>query len=162
MSIWTGKSVQIDINNLNLTTYSEAPIFSTVKNPPAMQEMWVQSLGWLDPWRRKWQPTRLFLPGKSHGRRTLAATVHGVAKELDMSEQLNRSNEIVRIITKIFSLRSCMDGKMGEPERELGFRAGKITEMSIWHQMDVYSLAAGYMRFWGHSESGSDLGVNGM
>ena len=52
-------------------------------------------------------------------------------QELDMSEQLNLSNEIVRIITKIFSLRSCMDGKMGEPERELGFRAGKITEMSI-------------------------------
>ena len=102
-----------------------------IKNLPAMQEMWVQSLGWLDPWRRKWQPTRLFLPGKSHGRRTLAATVHEVAKELDMSEQLNRSNEIVRIITKIFSLRSCMDGRMGEPERELGFRAGKITEMSI-------------------------------
>ena len=23
-----------------------------VKNPPAMQETWVQSLGWEDPWRR--------------------------------------------------------------------------------------------------------------
>ena len=44
MSIWTGKSVQMDINNLNLTTYREAPIFSTVKNPPAMPETWVQSL----------------------------------------------------------------------------------------------------------------------
>ena len=22
----------------------------TVKNPPAMQETWVQSLGWKDPW----------------------------------------------------------------------------------------------------------------
>ena len=53
MSIWTGKSVQIDINNLNLTTYSEAPIFSTVKNPPAMQEMWVQSLVWKDRLEKK-------------------------------------------------------------------------------------------------------------
>ena len=24
------------------------------------------------PWRRKWQPTPLFLPGKSHGQRSLA------------------------------------------------------------------------------------------
>jgi len=24
-------------------------------------------LGWEDPWRRKWQPTSVFLPGESHG-----------------------------------------------------------------------------------------------
>ena len=27
------------------------------KDPPAMQEMWVRSLGQEIPWRRKWQPT---------------------------------------------------------------------------------------------------------
>ena len=27
-----------------------------------------------------WQPTPVFLPGESHGQRSLAATVHGVAK----------------------------------------------------------------------------------
>ena len=27
--------------------------------------------GWEDPWRRKWQPTPLLLPGKSHGQRDL-------------------------------------------------------------------------------------------
>ena len=32
-------------------------------------------------WRRKWQPTPVVLPGKSHGWRSLVqATVHGVAK----------------------------------------------------------------------------------
>ena len=31
-------------------------------------------------WRRKWQPTPVPLPGKSHGRRSLVATVHGVVK----------------------------------------------------------------------------------
>ena len=35
---------------------------------------------WSDPWRRKWQPTPVLLPGKSHGRRALWAVVHGVAK----------------------------------------------------------------------------------
>ena len=36
-----------------------------IKNPPAMWETWVQSLGWEDPWRRAWQPTPVFFPGES-------------------------------------------------------------------------------------------------
>ena len=42
----------------------------------------VQSLGWEDsPGEGKWQPTPVFLPGESHGRRSLmGATVHGVEK----------------------------------------------------------------------------------
>ena len=32
------------------------------------------------PWRRKWQPTPVFLPGKSHEQRSWWATVHRVAK----------------------------------------------------------------------------------
>jgi len=42
------------------------------KNPQAMQEMWVQFLGWKIPWRRKWQPAPVFLLGKPHGQRRLA------------------------------------------------------------------------------------------
>ena len=42
-----------------------------VKNLPAMQETWVQSLGWEDPWRKEWQPTPVSLPGESHGQRNL-------------------------------------------------------------------------------------------
>ena len=37
------------------------------------------------PWRRKWQPTPVFLLGKSYGQRSLEATVHGVAKELGIT-----------------------------------------------------------------------------
>ena len=36
-----------------------------------MQETWVQFLGREDPWRRKWQPTLVLLPGKSYGQRSL-------------------------------------------------------------------------------------------
>ena len=32
------------------------------------------------PWGREWQPTPVFLPGESHGERSLWATVHGVTK----------------------------------------------------------------------------------
>ena len=41
-----------------------------LKRLPAMQETWVRSLGWEDPWRRKWQPTPVLLPGESHGWRS--------------------------------------------------------------------------------------------
>ena len=46
------------------------PGSSLVKNWPAMQETWVP---WVrkSPWRRKWQPTPVFLPGKSCGQRSL-------------------------------------------------------------------------------------------
>ena len=36
------------------------------------RETWVQSLGWEDAGRRKWQPTPVFLPGESHEPRSLA------------------------------------------------------------------------------------------
>ena len=35
------------------------------------QKSQVQSLGQEDPWRRKWPPSPVFLPGKSHGQRSL-------------------------------------------------------------------------------------------
>ena len=34
--------------------------------------MLVQSLDGRIPWRRAWQPTPVFLPGESHGQRSLA------------------------------------------------------------------------------------------
>ena len=43
----------------------------TVKNLPAVQKTWVQSLGQEDPQRKKWQPIPVFLPGTSHGQRNL-------------------------------------------------------------------------------------------
>ena len=45
---------------------------SAIKNLPAMQETWVQSLSQKIPWRRAWQPTLVFLPRESHGQRSLA------------------------------------------------------------------------------------------
>ena len=32
------------------------------------------------PWRKKWQPTLVFLPGESHGRRSLVGYSPGVTK----------------------------------------------------------------------------------
>ena len=51
---------------------------SVVKKPPATQE--TSGVGKI-PWRRKWQPTPVFLPGKSHGQRSLVG-VHGGQKRV--------------------------------------------------------------------------------
>jgi len=40
------------------------------------------------PWRSKWKPTSVFLPGKSHGWRNLAGPSHGIT-ESDMTERLH-------------------------------------------------------------------------
>ena len=34
-------------------------------------ETWVRAPGWKIAWRRAWQPTPVFLPGKSPGQRSL-------------------------------------------------------------------------------------------
>ena len=51
------------------------------KNPPAKPEMWLWSLGLEDTLGRKWQPTPVFLPGKSHGLRSLAGLQPSGCKE---------------------------------------------------------------------------------
>ena len=43
---------------------------------------WVEKI----PWERKWQPTPLFLPGKSLGRRRLFGYSPKVHKESDTTE----------------------------------------------------------------------------
>ena len=50
------------------------------------QEMRVRSLGREDPWRRKWHPTPVFLPGESHGQRSLVGYSPWGCKELDTTE----------------------------------------------------------------------------
>ena len=47
-------------------------------------------LGQEDPWRRKCQPTPVFLPEESQGQRSLAGYSPWGPKELDTTEQLSR------------------------------------------------------------------------
>ena len=48
---------------------------------------WVRKI----PWRRKWQPTPVFLPRDSHGQRNLAGYSPRGCKESDTTEQLTRT-----------------------------------------------------------------------
>jgi len=49
---------------------------------------WVRKI----PWRRKWQPTPVFLNGETYGQRTLVRYSHGVSKELGVTYWLNNNN----------------------------------------------------------------------
>ena len=57
-----------------------------VKNPPAMQKTWVQSLGWEDPLEKEMATHPVFLPGKFHGQRSLEGYSPWVAKGSDTNE----------------------------------------------------------------------------
>ena len=52
--------------------YVASLVAQSVKNLPENRrpgfDSWVEKI----PWRRKWQPTPVFLPGESHGQRSLA------------------------------------------------------------------------------------------
>ena len=64
-----------------------------VKNLPALQEIrfdpWVRKI----PWRRKWQPTSIFMPREFHRQRSLVGYSPD-CKELDTVEQLTHFTHI--------------------------------------------------------------------
>ena len=62
-----------------------------VKNLPAMQVIWIQSLGWEDPLGKEMATTPVFLSGKSLGQRSLVGYSLWGHKESDITEQLTLS-----------------------------------------------------------------------
>ena len=69
---------------------------SVVKNPPASAGD-IRNVGLTPgskkmPWRRKWQPTPVFLPGKSHGQKSLTGYNPWGHKESDTTERLEHTD----------------------------------------------------------------------
>ena len=85
---------------------------------------WVRKI----PWRKKWQPTPEFLPGKSHGERSLAVTVQGVTefqriaridkkalfsnqcKEIEENNRMGKTRDLFK---KIRDTKATFHAKMG-------------------------------------------------
>ena len=109
-----------------------------VKNLLAMQETWVQSLAWEDPWRGEWQPISVFLPGKFHGQRSLVGYNPWDRKETDTTEELTFSLSM--------HILSFPDGASGEAtcqcrrHRRYGFSPwfGKIPWSRKWQLTPVF------------------------
>jgi len=64
---------------------------------------WVRKI----PWRRKWQPTPVFLPGKSYGQRSLVGYNPQGHKESDTTEQLHSltQSHTSKVMLKIIQAR---------------------------------------------------------
>ena len=68
---WSGKQATTSKCNkaeIRLFPNSSVAKVSTCQCRRCMFHPWVRKI----PWRRKWQPTPVFLPGESHGQRSLA------------------------------------------------------------------------------------------
>ena len=63
-------------------------------------------------WRRKWQPTPVFLPGESQGQRSLWATVYGVAQSWTRLMRLSSSSSR-DLFKKMRDTKGTFHAKMG-------------------------------------------------
>ena len=79
-----GHSAEFGLNGsarLPLATRGQLASFP-VSSGEGQEDPWVRKI----PWRRKWQPTPIHLPGKSHGQRSLVDYSPWDHKELDTTE----------------------------------------------------------------------------
>ena len=54
------------------------------------------------PWRRKWRPTQVFLPGKSYEQKSLVGYQHRGRKELDTTQQPSTHADIGIFVLNYF------------------------------------------------------------
>ena len=77
-----------------------------------MQEMWVRSLGHF-PWRRKWQPSPVFFPGKFHGQRGLVGSSPWGHRESDVTERVSTHthahNSVAKWVVQTPECSGCLD-----------------------------------------------------
>ena len=82
-----------------------------------MFDPWVGKI----PWRRKWQPTPVLLPGNSHGRRSLVGYSPRGRKELDTTEQLHSliPVKVIQNVKIIIVLRKYWDSLVAQMVKNL-------------------------------------------
>ena len=64
-------------------------VAQTIKHLSAMQETQIRSLGWEDALEKEMAATPVFLPGKSHGLRSLVGYRPWGRKDSDTTERLH-------------------------------------------------------------------------
>ena len=117
-----------------------------------MWETWVWSLGWEVPRRRKWQPTPVLLPRKSHGWRSLVSWLGMLPRWLSCKEcacqckrlKRHRFNPWVRRIpwSRQWQLTPVFFHRKSHEQRSL---AG----YNLWGHKGVgYNLATKQQKWW--------------
>ena len=91
--IWKGVCQDCILSLCLFNLYAEyiraSLVAQMVKHLSAMQETWVQSLGWEDPLEKEMVAHPVFLPGKSHGPWSLVGYRPWDRKESDTTERLH-------------------------------------------------------------------------
>ena len=82
-------------------------------------------------WRRKWQPTAVFLPGESQGREAWWAAVYGVAQSRTQLKQRS-SNVAAAALTIFFTHGSVKSWKDGIEEWEGGSKGKEYIYTHIY------------------------------
>ena len=69
-------------------------VAQTVKSLPTTWETQVRFLGWENPVQKEWQPTPVFLSGKSYGWRSLVGYSPWGHKQSDTTERLSLTHSL--------------------------------------------------------------------
>ena len=68
-------------------------------------DLWVRKI----PWRKKWQPTPVFLPGRFHGQRILVNCIaHGTSESQNTTERLTTTTTNPMRSLKKWELNACV------------------------------------------------------
>ena len=119
------------------------PGASVVKNPPASagDPGLIPGSGRF-PWRRKWQPTPVFLPGESHGQRSLTGYSPWGCKE--------------RLILSLFF-------PLQNPRFQIGFSPWLLTLFASSRKASAAGAVGGHLQLRGEGgggSAGSECGVS--
>ena len=117
---WASYSISLDIKGLPRWLGDKEPTCQCRR--PGF-DPWVGKI----PWRRKWQPTPVFLPGKSHGWRSLEGYSPQHHKESDATEWLNNHKDI-KVLTRSAS-QTVFLFHQWFPKRREGWRT---EEWPVW------------------------------
>ena len=119
---WFKVTQLISVSILDLNPGSMVPwasqVVLVVKNLPA-NEGNIRDVGSIPesgkiPWRRRWQPAPVFLPGESHGERNLAGYSPQGRKESDTTEATERTYRAHSLVPEALwygpSEKTCAEG----------------------------------------------------
>ena len=88
---------------IKLSYCGKEPLCQCKRRKRCRLDPWV----WKIPWRRKWKPAPIFLPGKFHGQRSLVAYSPLGHKESDTTEHTYYETvEAYRYVLSLVKLRS--------------------------------------------------------
>ena len=125
---------------------------------------WVTELNWTEvrkiPWRRKWQPTPEFLPGKFHGQRSLegySPSVQSLSHVWPFSTPWTIAHQASLSITNSRSLLKLMSIALVMPSNHLILCRPLLLLLSIFPSIRVFSnksvLCIRWPKYWSFSFS---------